>query len=49
MSQNPKSTEKLLSEISEKLTKILVVLATQGNDVDAKIKILRSLDLEWRK
>ena len=35
MSKNPKSTEVLLTEISEKLDKVIAVLAIQGKDEDS--------------
>ncbi|KAG2476778.1 MAG: Poly (ADP-ribose) polymerase-1 [Nitrosopumilales archaeon] len=42
--QEEKSEKKLLEEISEKLDKILGVLAIQNvSDVDSKIKILKNL------
>jgi len=44
MSENPKSTEELLSEISQKLDKIIGVLVIQNiEDVDEKIYALKKL------
>jgi len=44
MSKNPKSSEMLLSEINEKLEKIIAILAIQGKDEDTQIRILKRLD-----
>ena len=38
-----KSTNELLEEISEKLDKILALLAIQGQNEDEKIRILKKL------
>ena len=49
MSKNSKSSEALLSEISEKLDKILGVLAIQGHDENTSIRILKGLGLESKE
>lgn len=49
MSQKPKSTEELLTEISGKLDQIIAVLATQGRNIDAQIDILQNFGWEWDK
>ena len=46
MSENTKSTEELLSEISQKLDKIIGILAIQGKDEDTQIRILKQLGFE---
>ena len=46
MSSTPKSTEVLLSEISGKLDKIIGILAIQGKDEDAQIRILKKLGFQ---
>lgn len=38
-----KTSEELLQEISEKLDKLMRILAIQGKDIDTQIKILKKL------
>lgn len=47
MTSKEKTEKELLKEISEKLDKIIALIAMQGKDVDTQIKILRGLKLEW--
>jgi len=42
MPKNGKSSEELLKEISEKLDKLMGILAIQGKDEDTQIRILKS-------
>ena len=48
MSKNTKSSEELLLEISEKLDKLMAILAIQNNnlDIDSKIKILKNVGFD---
>jgi len=46
-SQKEKSEKELLREISEKLDKIIAVLATQGKNTDTQIDILHGFGWEW--
>ena len=43
VSENKKTTEELLEEISKKLDKIISILAIQGKDEDTQIRILKKL------
>ena len=42
-----KTSEELLSEINEKLDKILGVMATQGKNIDTQIAILHGFGWKW--
>ena len=46
MPEEKKSTEDLLSEISQKLDKIMGILAIQGKDENTQIRILKKLGFE---
>ena len=49
MPKNTKSTEALLSEISEKLDKMMSLIAIQGKDTDIQIDVLRGFGWEWEE
>ena len=46
MPEEEKSSEKLLSEINQKLDKIIGILAIQGKDEDTQIRILKKIGFE---
>jgi len=46
MSKEKKSSEELLEEISEKLDKIVALIAIQGKEEDAQIRILKKLGMK---
>ena len=42
-----KTEKEYLKEISEKMDKIIAMIAINGKDTDIQIDILRNLKLEW--
>ena len=49
MPKKEKSEKELLGEISEKLDKMISLIAIQGKDTDIQIDVLRGFGWEWQE